>query len=143
MLIKYGSPMSAMSTLLENFLENNVFDAADRVLKAGNWPKVDIREEEKVYVITADMPGLSKDDVKISVEENTLKLEGEKKSEDPAEKGKYCHYERSYGKFSRSFVLPDTINLHEIGASMDQGVLKLTLPKTEKALHKKIDIKVS
>jgi HSP20 family protein len=106
-------------------------------------PLVDIFEMGDDVVIRAELPGLEKDDVDISVENNTLMLRGERKRETGfEEKGAY-HLERSFGKFSRSFTLPKTVDPTRISASYRNGVLELTIPKVAEAKPRKIEIKVA
>jgi len=80
--------------------------------------------------------------VSITVENGTLRIEGEKKEETRKEKGRYYHLERSYGHFSRSFALPEDTDVEHIAAAMNNGVLELTLPKNEKAKPKAIEVRV-
>jgi HSP20 family protein len=142
-LIRFERPMTALSSLFDDFFGNPVYESVNRELTYGSWPKVDIEEKESGYAIRADLPGLDKKDIAITVENGTLRIEGEKKEEHKVEKDRYYHLERSYGKFSRSFALPDEIDSGNIAASMKNGVLELTLPKSEKAKPKSIDVKIN
>ncbi|MBD3391775.1 MAG: Hsp20 family protein [Chitinivibrionales bacterium] len=108
-----------------------------------SWPRVDITEDKNAYHLKADLPGMSKDDIKVNVENGVLSITGEKKEEKKEhEKGRFYHYERSYGSFSRSFNLPEDTDPARIEASYNNGVLDLTLAKSEKAKPKAIDVKV-
>lgn len=142
-LIRFERPMSTLSTLFDDFFGNDAFESINRELTGTHWPKVDINESETGYTVRADLPGLDKDAVKITVENGTLRIEGEKKEESKKEKGRYYHLERSYGRFNRSFALPDDIDTQNIGASMNHGVLELILPKNEQAKPKTIEVKVN
>lgn len=142
-LIRFERPMSTLSTLFDDFFGTNAYESVNRQLTGTSWPKVDIEENDAGYSIHADLPGLDKEAVKITVENGTLLIEGEKKSENKREKDRYYHLERSYGKFSRSFALPDEVDAQKISASMKNGVLELTLPKSEQAKPKSIDVKVN
>ena len=142
-LIRFERPISTLSTLFDDFFGGNVFESVDRQLTGTSWPKVDIEENDAGYTIHADLPGLEKNDVKITVENGTLLIEGEKKAENKREKERYYHLERSYGRFSRSFALPDEVDAQKISASMKNGVLELTLPKSEQAKPKSIEVKVN
>jgi len=93
-----------------------------------NTFKTDIREEEGKYVLEAEMPGFSKDDVKIDIEGDYLTLSAERKSEKEETKGGYIRRERSYGSFKRSFNIED-VDADNISAKYDNGVLLLDLPK--------------
>ena len=109
-----------------------------------SWsPKVDIYETENSYVLNAELPGLKKKEIKIDLNDNTLTLNGEKKFEDKVEKENYVRVERSYGSFTRSFVLSDNVNAENITASYKDGVLKVTLPKKEEAKPKEIKVEIN
>ena len=106
-------------------------------------PRVDVKEKKNEYEISAELAGLNKDDVSITLENNTLVLKGEKKSEEKKEDENYYRSERRYGSFCRSFRLSDEIKREDISANFKDGVLNITLPKAEKAKPKEIAIKVS
>ena len=113
-------------------------------LNEANWsPKVDIYETQDNYVINAELPGLTKDQINIDVNDNTLTIKGEKKFEEKVEKDNYVRVERSYGTFSRSFVLSDNVNTEGITANYKEGVLELTLPKKEEAKPKEIKVQIN
>ncbi len=106
-------------------------------------PKVDIYETDKAYVLNAELPGLTKDQIDIDVNDNTLTLKGEKKFEEKVEKDNYVRVERSYGNFSRSFVLSDDVDTEGITANYKEGVLEVTLPKKEEAQAKEIKVEIN
>jgi HSP20 family protein len=107
----------------------------------GVWsPSVDVSEDKDNVIIKAEMPGVSKDDVRISVQDNVLTLKGEKKQEKEEKDKNYHRTERSYGSFCRSFQLPTTVKTDKIKASYKGGVLSVTLPKTEEVKPKEIPI---
>ena len=102
---------------------------------------VDIREDEKAFVVEADVPGLSAGDINVDVEKNVLTIRGEHNTEKQETEGKYRRVERQYGAFSRSFTLPETVDSESIGADLADGVLTLTLPKKEAPTPRKISVK--
>ncbi|MFZ5720644.1 MAG: Hsp20/alpha crystallin family protein [Pseudomonadota bacterium] len=102
--------------------------------------RMDVKETDGGLEITVEMPGVDAKDVKVSVEDNVLTISGEKKSETERKEKDYRVCERAYGSFSRSLTLPSTANADKIGASMDKGVLKLTVPKDGKSKAKTIAI---
>lgn len=98
----------------------------------GEWsPAVDLAEDDESYTITADLPDVKKDDMKISVENGYLTLSRERKheSEDKDSKKKYHRIERSYGSYVRRFALPENVDQEGIRASFEDGVLEVTVPK--------------
>ena len=106
----------------------------------GFVPAVEISETDGNFLVSAELPGLNREDVDIELENNVLTLRGEKKEErQSSEKDMYV-YERSYGFFQRSFSLPTAVKEDEVKAEFADGVLRITLPKTEQAKGKKISI---
>lgn len=103
-------------------------------------PSVDIFEEKGDIVIKAEMPGIKKEDVNVSITENTVTISGEKKQEEKVEKKDYHRLERSYGSFCRRFRLPENVNSDKARASFEEGVLVVRLPKTEESKQKQIAI---
>lgn len=114
--------------------------AASESGDAGWMPAMDIVENEGAFVATADLPGLTKEDIDLSIEDGVLTLSGERKFEHADTEGKFRRIERSYGRFTRSFSLPQGLDHEKVSASFDNGVLTLTLPKSDVAKSRKIDI---
>ena len=142
-LIRYERPVFTLSNLFDDFFDDGFFFNGSREIVKHRWPKVDIIENEKDFVIHADLPGIEKKDIKVSVENGVLSISGEKKEEKKEkEKGKYYYYERSYGSFNRSFALPETVKEKDISASFKNGVLELSLKKSEKPKPKEVEVKV-
>ncbi len=107
----------------------------------GAWaPAVDIFEKGDDLIIRAEIPGVDKDNVDISVRNNSLILRGERKREEEIKDDNSYRLERSYGKFVRSFSLPRTVDSSRISAKFKNGVLDIVLPKAEEAKPKKIEI---
>jgi HSP20 family protein len=112
---------------------------------AYSWtPVVDVRETEDALVLSAELPGLDSKNVAVSVEDNVLTISGEKKQEfdETREDGQFHIVERHYGRFERSFRLPETVNADKIDARFTNGVLTISLPKVEAARPRKIEVKV-
>ncbi len=105
-------------------------------------PAVDIIERQNDYTIKAELPGVKKEDVKITVQNGVLTIRGEKKQEEEKKGENYHRVERSYGSFQRSFTLPNSVSSEKIEASYDNGVLSVTLPKVEEAKPKEIEVRV-
>ena len=117
---------------------------AKEVMTVTDWtPTVDISETEAEYAIKAELPEVKKEDVKVTVEDGVLTIQGERKQEKEEKGKKYHRIERSYGRFARSFTLPDTVDEGKVRAEYADGVLNLHLPKSEKAKPKQIDVKIA
>jgi HSP20 family protein len=107
----------------------------------GVWaPVVNVREDKSSYYVEAELPGMSKEDIQIEVENNVLSLKGERRSERKEEQESYHFVERSYGSFYRSFALPKNVNADGIQAEYKDGVLHVALPKREEVKPKKVSI---
>jgi HSP20 family protein len=109
-----------------------------------DWvPTADITEDEKEYLIRAELPDLRKEDVKVTVENGVLTISGERKFEKEEKKKKYHRVERAYGRFVRSFTLPDDADANGVKADFKDGMLTVHLAKNEKAKPKQIEVKVA
>lgn len=128
-----------INRLFEDFFGSGFERAMDRP-----WgPAVDISEDEKNIYLKADLPGMNQKDIKVSVEDNVLTISGERRSEKEEKKeNKVYRLERVYGAFCRSFTLPDNVDPSKISAEYKDGVLSLTVPKTEEKKSRAIDIQV-
>ncbi len=108
----------------------------------GAWnPSVDIFENKDQIVLEAELPGLSPDDVNISIENNVLTIHGERRFEKKDEGDNFHRVERSYGSFTRSFTLPPTVSSENVEANFDNGILRLQLAKREEAKPRRVEIK--
>jgi HSP20 family protein len=141
-LVRYR-PLRDMATLHDEM--NRVFDnllmRPATGVGAENWyPAADVRETENDYVVRTELPGVSKDDVKINLINNTLIIRGEKKQETEDQKGNWHHVERSYGMFERTFALPSAVSSDRIKARFRDGVLEVIVPKAEEARPREINI---
>lgn len=127
-----------MSRMLSNFFTND-----DETLTGlQNWyPSADIAEGKDTFTVRVELPGVTKDDVKITLQENVLTIQGEKKQESESKGTNYHRLERSYGSFSRSFRLPTLVKADKIEANYKDGVLSVVLPKADEAKTKEIEIK--
>lgn len=111
---------------------------------AKDWsPHVDIYDEETQIILSAELPGLTQEEISVDIDKNILMISGERKMETNEQTGNFTRRERYFGSFSRSFQLPETVNQENIEASMDKGVLKIVLPKLEQAKPKQIKVKVN
>ena len=129
-----------MNRLFDNFFRGDVRDE-DSALMA--WtPAVDIAEHDDEYLVKVELPGVNKEDVKITLESNILTIRGEKKQEKETKKENYHRIERNYGSFQRSFTLPTVVKSDKIDAVYKDGVLSISLPKAEEAKPKQIEVKL-
>jgi len=113
-------------------------------ITVAEWsPLVDITEDEKEYTIKAELPDVKKEDIKLNVHDDVLTITGERKYEKEEKGKKYHRVERAYGSFMRSFTLPEDADGSKIAAEYKDGLLKVRLPKSEKAKPKAIEVKVS
>jgi HSP20 family protein len=122
-------------------------DAVNRLFSdapsARPWtPAVDIAENENELILTADLPGMTMENVDIKIEDGTLTLSGKREFEKKEEKGGYHRIERSYGAFQRAFSLPDSVEAEKVTAAYENGVLKVVLPKKEIAKPRSIKVQV-
>lgn len=103
----------------------------------------DITEDANEYLLEAELPQLKKEEVKVTVENGQLTISGERKFEAEDKSRKYHRIERSYGSFMRSFILPEGVSAEKVNAEFKDGILKVHLPKDEKAKPKTLDVKVN
>jgi HSP20 family protein len=124
-------------------LFDNVFDAPSpsRVGALRRWmPAMDLVETDDTFVLRADLPGLTEDDIKIEFEDRTLTVSGERKSEHESKKDGYVRVERAFGSFSRSLTLPQGVDPEGVTANFENGVLEITIPKPEVRKPRRIEI---
>ena len=113
-------------------------------MTVAEWaPLVDIAEDDKEYLIKAELPEVQKDEVKVTVESGTLTISGERKAEKEEKGRKFHRVERYYGRFERNFSVPDDADSGNVKAEFKDGVLRVHLAKSEKAHPKQIEVKVS
>lgn len=111
--------------------------------KTANWsPLVDIYEAENKFLVRAELPGVDKEEVTVSVDENVLTIKGKKSFNEASEGEQWKRVETRHGEFSRSFTLPEDIDADKISATYKDGVLELAIPKTEAVKPKMIDVKI-
>ena len=119
-------------------------EAGKEAITVAQWsPLVDITEDEKEYLLKAELPDVKKEDIKLTVKDNVMSISGERKYEQEEKGKKYHRVERAYGSFLRSFTLPDAADGSKVSAEYKDGVLNVRLPKSEKARPKSIEVKVS
>jgi HSP20 family protein len=118
-------------------------EGKEESITVAEWaPLVDITEDDKEYIIKTELPEVKKEEVKVSVENGLLTIVGERKFEKEENK-KYHRVERAYGRFMRSFVLPEGVDPDKVNAEFRDGVLKVHLAKSEQTKPKQIEVKVA
>ena len=128
---------------VNRLFDNGLTSGSDVSLLDGFWsPAVDIVEKKDAILVKADLPGLSKEDIRVSIENNVLTISGEKKEEKEHKEGELVRSERYYGSIHRAFTLPSTIDSQKVSAKFENGVLELTLTKKEEAKPRQISIDV-
>jgi HSP20 family protein len=119
-------------------------NGGNEAMTVAEWsPLVDITEDDKEYLIKAELPEVKKEDVKVTVENGVLTITGERKFEKEEKGKKYHRVERAYGNFVRSFTLPDDADANKVSAEFKDGVLKVRVTKSETAKPKQIEVKVN
>ena len=119
-------------------------ETGQEMLVVTDWaPIVDISETDTAYLIKGEIPGVKKEDVKVTIEHDMITLRGERKQEKEDKGEKYHRIERSYGSFMRSFHLPDDADEAGIKADFKDGIISITLPKSEKAKSKPKEVEVT
>ena len=144
MLVKWQNParslfsLNNVDSIFDDFLNKNVYQPAETQIS----PRINVEENDNDWLISAELAGVEKEDVKVNFQDNVLTITGEKKFEKEDKSKNYHKVERSYGKFSRSLNINSAILTDKIDASYKDGVLNITLPKAEEAKPKLIDVKV-
>jgi HSP20 family protein len=125
-----------------NRLFNTLFDLQDSGVQ--RWvPAMDLMEADDHFVLRADLPGLAEEDVSIEIQDNTLAISGERKSEHEEHQRGWYRLERSFGSFSRSLTLPEGVNADAVTAEFDKGVLEVRIPKPEERKPRRVAIKAN
>jgi len=143
-IVRYD-PFRDLRTLQEEvnrlFSTNLTRGFGEESIGRGAWnPSVDIYENKDHIVLEAELPGMKREDFELSVENNVITLRGERQFEKNEDSDNYHRVERSYGSFTRSFTLPQTVSAEGATAEYKNGVLRVTLPKREEAKARRIEI---
>ena len=143
-IVRYD-PFRDLRTLQEEvnrlFSTNLTPSFGDEGIGRGAWnPNVDIYENKDQIILEAELPGMSREDFDLTIENNVITLRGERRFEKKDEADNYHRVERAYGSFTRSFTLPQTVSGDGAGAEYRNGVLRVTLPKREETKARRIEI---
>ncbi len=143
-LIKYQpcTDLDIVDRGLSRFFDSLFETRKERSFDGTLMPKADVVEDDDKFLIHLDLPGLKKEDIKVLVHNNVLSITGERKDEKKVEKKNSIYQEISYGKFERSFTLPEGVEAEKIDAKMTDGVAEIVIPKSEKQKPKEIAVQV-
>lgn len=144
MSLAIWDPFLAMEELVDKYnrsTRKSLLKYDDKSFEVGDWmPAVDISETANAFVVKAELPGVDKDDVSVKIENGILTIRGKKKAE--IEDKKNHRIECTYGSFVRSFTLPQATKSDSIEAEYKNGILNLTIPKSEEVKPKEIEVKI-
>lgn len=122
---------------------SNFWDLPVATYGKSRIPSVDIRENEDAYIIEAELPGYGEEDVQVSVDDHVLHIQSKREEKKEEEKKEYLVRERTFSSFSRSFSLPEHVDEEHISGEFKNGILTLTIPKSEEKKPKRIEVKLA
>lgn len=140
-LIKYSQPNPALFGTRFSDIIDEFFNDAVATRQNTFAPSIDVSETEKQFVIDVALPGMNKNDIELNLENGRLTISGERKFEKKEDGKQYHRVESHYGSFTRSFQLPDNIDGESVAATYKDGILNVTINKSEEKLKKQIKIK--
>ncbi len=142
MLLTRFDPFREFATMQNVFSDYPIKSKVGETSISAFTPIVNTREGEFAYHIDVDLPGVKKEDINIDINDNKLTISGERNSKEEIKEEDYYKVETSFGKFHRMFSLPENVDVENITASTDNGVLEVVIPKVEKSTNnKKIEVK--
>ena len=136
-LMQYTQPFGRLTTLQDEL--TRLFDASVE----GWTPALDVHEDKDSYTIRVELPGMKREEIEVSLQDDALVISGERKTETADEGTEVHRQERYYGKFSRALTLPSAVAADQVKAAYKDGILTVTLPKAEEAKPKQIEVNVS
>ncbi|TFG04755.1 MAG: Hsp20/alpha crystallin family protein [Promethearchaeota archaeon] len=134
-------PFRVMDPFFDDFFDWDTPDFTLLRVPRMQMPRLDIKEEDGKYLLSAEVPGFSKDDINIEIKDNILTISSDHDEEKSEEKEGYIYKERSTRSFCRSLQIPEGITPEEISAKLEEGILHITIPKKEPEPPKKVEIK--
>jgi HSP20 family protein len=136
--------LEEMTDRLSRLVGRPAATGAEEALVTADWaPIVDIQETDKEYLVKAELPEVKKDDVKVTIKDGLLTLEGERRQEKEEKTKKFHRVERSYGKFVRAFSMPEDADDQQVHADFKEGVLNVHIAKSEALKAKAVEVKVA
>lgn len=134
-------PFNMMERFFDEEFFRPFFGRWNEPMATEAWhPAVDIRETNDAFEVTAELPGMTKKDVEVTVENNVLTIQGERRFDETVNRNDFRRVERAYGSFLRSFTLPRGVDADHVNANFNNGLLHITVPKTEQSKPKKIAV---
>ena len=140
-LIRYSQPQTDLVGKRFSDIIDEFFNDAVATRQEGFSPRIDISENEKQFLIDVALPGVNKDDIDVNLENGRLTISGERKFESEDKGKQYHRVESHYGSFTRTFQLPDNVDDNSISASYKDGILEISIDKSEEKLKKQIKVK--
>jgi len=135
-------PFTEMEAVLNRYRPQESKAGTQAMTKADWYPVVDVTETDDAFHLHAELPGVAKDDINVSVHENVLTLTGQRESKHEKTEGKVHRIERSYGSFVRNFNLPENADAENVAARYQDGVLEVDIPKAQSKEPKRIEVNV-
>ena len=139
-LMRYSQPNRNMMSKRFSDIMDEFFNDAVSTRRDSFVPSIDVSETEDKFLITAELPGMNKEDININLENNRLSISGERTFKHQEEGKTFHRVETKYGSFERSFQLPDNVDQESISASYDNGLLEISIQKSEEEVKKQIEI---
>lgn len=140
-LVRYNRPNTDVFSKTFNDIVDEFFNGNTSSYRSDNFmPSVDVSETEKQFEVAVELPGMKKEDITVDLEKGRLTVSGERKMESEEEGKNFHRLETRYGQFSRSFYLPDSIDENTIAAKYQDGILNITIDKSEDKVKKQIEI---
>lgn len=145
MKLSTWDPFREMDAVLDRYRANPraAVEKTEGMTRSDWYPVVDVSETEGAFHIHAELPGVKKEDIKVSVHNGVLSLSGHRESRFEEKKNKLHRIERSYGSFSRSFTLPDNVTDEKVEANFQDGILEIDIPKQAEQKPKQVEVKIS
>jgi HSP20 family protein len=136
--------LSSLRDELDRLFESPWTELARTSQLLSGWtPALDVYEDKENFIVKAELPGMKKEDIEVSLHSDSLSISGERKSETKEESADACRAERYFGRFQRTVTLPVPVAADKVKAQYKDGILTITLPKTEEAKPKQIDVSVN
>ena len=136
--------LSSLRDELDRLFESPWTELARTSQLLSGWtPALDVYEDKESFIVSAELPGMKKEDIDVSLHADSLSISGERKSETKEEDAEVCRSERFFGRFQRTVTLPAPVAADKVKAQYKDGILTITLPKTEETKPRQIDVSIN